>query len=455
MPYWKVDKYVRKYLGPNPMRAHDAIGAAGANFLTWSCLHHLSQVYGDLFTPTPELEERRRTGENWYPQNHFRPLVNWTLDDATADEFKAWILGSLIQMTSLMLKEQRGHLTHMNAIGELCAQFRRGILATIRGLGPEEPQRLVAAYHEVHPEAGRQAWYPEVFDQMGEPAWQQLYVNAEHDGTVGVITLARESYNWDVDQELGRAIDWLKDQGIERVILTSDFHLSTQMVGADTSDFYPALEDPEQGTKVSQTWSTTARRLHDEFKTSVAVVPGKRCLGGMLELVMHCHYLLCEESCRLGWPEANLPVVPGMEACHWPLRRSRPNHWPRLLGMLLGGTQVSAPDAVGFLVDYAGPLDQVLQTAWQVVHDGDHGLARRPLEAGALSGLPADVSLPEAPSPLVAAARTAIMATIKDSCGASLGEALVIQARHSGSFLASQEANRGVIGAEYVKTMKV
>ena len=24
-------------------RAHDAIGAKGANFLTWSCLHHLSK----------------------------------------------------------------------------------------------------------------------------------------------------------------------------------------------------------------------------------------------------------------------------------------------------------------------------------------------------------------------------------------------------------------------------
>ena len=32
-----------------------------------------------------------------------------------------------------------------------------------------------------------------------------------------------------------------------KVILTGDFHLSTQMVGADTSEFYPALEDAEAG----------------------------------------------------------------------------------------------------------------------------------------------------------------------------------------------------------------
>jgi hypothetical protein len=45
MPFWKIDKFVRRMLGPNPFRAHDAIGARGANFLTWSCLHHLEQHY--------------------------------------------------------------------------------------------------------------------------------------------------------------------------------------------------------------------------------------------------------------------------------------------------------------------------------------------------------------------------------------------------------------------------
>ena len=65
MPYWKVDKHVRRLLGPNPFRAHDAIGAKGANFLTWSCLHHLGERYGELFAPAPELVERKDTGQPW------------------------------------------------------------------------------------------------------------------------------------------------------------------------------------------------------------------------------------------------------------------------------------------------------------------------------------------------------------------------------------------------------
>ncbi|UCE48922.1 MAG: hypothetical protein JSW47_02030, partial [Phycisphaerales bacterium] len=132
MPFWKIDKYVRKFVGPNPFRAHDVIGAKGADFLTWSCLHHLGEKYGALFQTTPELDERQETGQNWYPPNHFRPVVNWRMNDQEEDEFLNWIQGALFQMASLMLHERRGHLSHINAIGELCAQFRRGILAMIR-----------------------------------------------------------------------------------------------------------------------------------------------------------------------------------------------------------------------------------------------------------------------------------------------------------------------------------
>ena len=144
------------------------------------------------------------------PLNHFRPLVDWSLDEDEEDTFKTWILGPLFQMTSLMLKENRSHLSHINAIGELCAQFRNGILAKIRSFGPDNVVNLVKKYHSLHPEAAKVCWYPDVFKNMDSPDWQQLYVNAEHDGTVGVISLSRESYNQDVNRELNRAIDWLK-----------------------------------------------------------------------------------------------------------------------------------------------------------------------------------------------------------------------------------------------------
>jgi enoyl-CoA hydratase/carnithine racemase len=455
MPYWKIDKFVRRLAGPNPFRAHDAIGAKGANFLTWSCLHHLTEHYGELFRPTPELVAQKNSGQNWYPPDHFRPLVNWALAADDEEEFRAWILGPVFQMTGLMLHERRAHLAHLNAIGELCAQFRRGVLALMREAGPDGVRRTVERYHRLQPEAATSAWHPDALAGMDAPEWRQLYVNAEHDGTVGVVTISRESYNRDVDAELNRALDWLKAAKIERVIVTGDFHLSTQMVGADTAEFYPALEREEEGERIAGTWSRTARRLHQEFAASVGLVAGKRALGGMLELLTHCHYVVAADGAQLGMPEVTLPVVPGMEGCHWPLRKAKPADRPRLLQLLLTGKPVRAPDAVGWLIDYAGPLDDALATAWKVARDGKHGLARRALESGTLD-VPSEVGgIAPAGTPEGEAGRAAIMDCIRQSCGVPLAEALSVQARLSAAFMRSAACRSGVVGADYSKTVRV
>jgi enoyl-CoA hydratase/carnithine racemase len=456
MPYWKIDKFVRRLIGPNPFRAHDAIGAAGANFLTWSCLHHLAQHYGGLFTPSSVLEEKKTSGENWYPMNHFRPLVDWALSEEDNQEFEARILGPMIQMTSLMVKENRSHMATMNSIGELCAQFTRGLPAVIRARGADASKALVDHYHTLHPEAAGGAWHPEVFEAIESPEWQQLYVNAEHDGTVGVIAIGREAYNSDVNAEMNRAIDWLKAEGIDRVIVTGDFHLTTQLTGADTGDFFPAMEDAEMGVAIAKGWSETARRLHDEFKVSVGFVNGKRALGGMLELLMHCHHLVAVDDASLGMPEVTLPVVPGMEGCHWPFRRVASEHWPRLLSFLLEGRAVRAPKALDWLLDFAGPLEESLAVAWNTACGTDGGVPPREFAEGALQGV-ADTVPPLGPAgdPGMEAGREAILANIKASTAVPVAEALEIQARHSGDFMPSKACLGGVIGGMYKKTVKI
>ena len=454
MPFWKIDKLTRRLLGANPFRAHDVIGSKGADFLTWSCLHHLAQVYGDLFRPTPELTERKETGQAWYPPDHLRPVVDWTLSESEHEAFRVALLGPMFQMASLLLHERRAHPAILNAIGELCAQFRSGILARMRALGPATVRATVEAYHRVHPEAAGRAWHPETLERMEGPDWEQLYVNAEHDGAVGVVTLSRESYSWDVDRELNRALDWLLAQGVRRVIVTGDFHLSTQMVGADTSDFFSALDDVEAGLAITRGWPATGRRLHDQFEVSVGFLPGKRLLGGMLELLMHCHHLVAVEDARVGWPEVTLPVVPGMEGCHWPFRRAPREHWPRLLRMLLTGETVRARDALGWLVDHAAPLDQALRTAWTLAMAGGRAVPRRALEPGRLEGVTANTAgLPEPGSEGEAQVRRAFVRCIEEACRASAAEALEVQARHAAEFLASPVCHAGRVGAERARTM--
>jgi enoyl-CoA hydratase/carnithine racemase len=362
----------------------------------------------------------------------------------------------MFQMTSLLVHENRGEPANVNIIGELCAQFTPGIMAKVRAYGADKAAGIVNEYHKLHPAAAKKAWHPEAFERIGDPAWQQLYVNAEHNGKFGVITIGRESYNRDVDAEMNRAIDWLKKEGIDRVTVTGDFHLTTQLVGADTNDFFPALEDESIGLDISSSWSQTARRLNDEFAVSVGFVNGKRCLGGMLELLMHCHYLVSVDDARLGMPEVTLPVVPGMEGCHWPLRKTDAGNWPKVLELLLTGRAIKAPDAVGWLIDYAGPVDDALKTIAAVLTDGDHGLKLRAVETGALSGVPKDgagfAASEDAPA---AAAKKAILDSVVASCEAKLSDALEIQSKHSAGFMGSKYCQKGAIGAAYAKTVKV
>jgi enoyl-CoA hydratase/carnithine racemase len=255
---------------------------------------------------------------------------------------------------------------------------------------------------------------------------------------------------------LNRAVDWLKAEGIERVIITGDFHLSTQLVGADTSDFFPGLENEEAGFEISKGWSATARRLHNEFKVSVGFINGKRCMGGCLELLMHCHYLISHEDADLGMPEVTLPVVPGMEGCHWPFRKTDAAGRKKLLKLLLEGKTWKAKDTAGWLTDYAGPMADALQTAWNVVTDGDHGLALRKLTAGAVSEIPsAGADITRAENSATEAARQAIVSTIQASCGVTLAEALDMQSKHSASFMVGDYCKKGAIGSEYKKTMRV
>jgi len=155
-------------------------------------------------------------------------------------------------------------------------------------------------------------------------------------------------------------------------------------------------------------------------------------------------------------PEVTLPVVPGMEGCHWTFRKAARDQWPRLLHLLVSGRPVRATDAAGWLVDFAGPLEATLSTAWKLASGKDAGIAQRTLDTGALEGVPADVrDLPPGGSPATEAARKAILDTVQASCSATLAEAISIQATHSARFMVSDACKRGAVGSEYARTMRV
>ena len=123
--------------------------------------------------------------------------------------------------------------------------------------------------------------------------------------------------------------------------------------------------------------------------------------------------------------------------------------------MLLNGTPIKAKDAVGWLIDYAGPMPESLLTVWRLASGAAAGLTKRKLNEGVLEGIPAEVGVPASDNPATEAARKAILETIRHSCGVPLSEALEVQARHSADFTVTSFCRDGSIGAEHQKTMKV
>jgi hypothetical protein len=144
-----------------------------------------------------------------------------------------------------------------------------------------------------------------------------------------------------------------------------------------------------------------------------------------------------------------------MEGCHWSFRKASKEDWAELLKLLLEGKQVSAKDTVGWLVDFAGPNEEALQTVWKIVTDKGNNLPKREVNKKALNAVPSDIRLEPAENPGMEAARKAILDTMHDSCNADLNEALTIQAKHSANFMISKFCKQGRIGAEFNKAMNV
>ena len=124
--------------------------------------------------------------------------------------------------------------------------------------------------------------------------------------------------------------------------------------------------------------------------------------------------------------------------------------------LLLGGRSVKADASVGWLVDYAGPMNDALKTVWAIATLGDHDVSRRIVDEAALKGVPAGADgLPPADDAAAEAARHAIVENIQSSCGTTLAEAITTQAKHSAGFMGSKACRKGTIGAAFTKTMAV
>ncbi|KAL3831886.1 hypothetical protein ACJMK2_023583 [Sinanodonta woodiana] len=114
--------------------------------------------------------------------------------------------------------------------------------------------------------------------------------------------------------------------------------------GADIKEF--------GGTKQQKPWITDACRLADESSKPVVAAIAGTALGGGLEVALFCHYRIGTPSCRVGFPEVQIGVLPGAGGTQ---------RLPRLIGvkhsidMITSGRHVMAEEALKL-----GILDKIV-----------------------------------------------------------------------------------------------
>jgi len=176
---------------------------------------------------------------------------------------------------------------------------------------------------------------------------------------IATITLNRpkalNALNQAMVEELGRAVEQVRDDPAVRVVVITGAGDKAFAAGADLTEF--------KGMSAIDGWMLTQRlqRLYLEIerlpKPVIAAVNGF-ALGGGCELMMACDIAYASDRARIGQPEINLGIIPGAGGTQ---RLARLIGKQRAKELVLTGEMIGAQDAWNLgLLNRVVPSDQLL-----------------------------------------------------------------------------------------------
>lgn len=258
-----------------------------------------------------------------------------------------------------------------------CLRMPRGPLALARERGmapaPESPNpRLTLAREPLGPR-----------------------LDVEIDRSVAVLTLNNPPANSLTSRLLGdflKLLDRAELDGVRAVVIVGAGRVFS--TGVDTAEL-GALRSAEEYRLRSRQGQELLRRIEGASTPVIAAINGL-CLGGGLELALACHIRFCSDRARLGLPEVQLGIIPGLGGTQ---RLPRLVGLSRALDLILTGDTINAERAFEIgLVDrivsrknvlaearayarrLAGRDRSLVDAVLRTVRDG----ARLPMEAGLL-----------------------------------------------------------------------
>ncbi|UCG38199.1 MAG: enoyl-CoA hydratase/isomerase family protein [bacterium] len=172
---------------------------------------------------------------------------------------------------------------------------------------------------------------------------------------IGAITLSRPEKRNSLTQsmfaQLSDAVSQVESSDDVRVLVLSGQKGTGFCAGDDLGEL--VAMDAVQAREFLIMAQGICTRLESLPVPVLAAVEGF-ALGGGLELALSCDLILASQNARLGLPETNLGIIPGLGGC---IRLPRRVGLGRAREMIFSGRIVDAQDAFAF-----GLVDAVLET---------------------------------------------------------------------------------------------
>ena len=138
------------------------------------------------------------------------------------------------------------------------------------------------------------------------------FINYEHDGMVGIITINRpealKALNSAVLDELNGCLDGIDTNVVRAVVLTGAGSKSF-VAGADIGEM--SKLSPAEGEAFGKKGNDVFRKI-ETFPIPVIAAVNGFALGGGCEIAMSCDIRICSDNAMFGQPEVGLGITPGL-----------------------------------------------------------------------------------------------------------------------------------------------
>lgn len=142
--------------------------------------------------------------------------------------------------------------------------------------------------------------------------WKSGIIEFVKEGHIGILTINNPPKNRLADPVIADPDvlrKWFGDEGLRGAILTGSGNNFSE--GADLNSLEAAASDPESLLRKLNRGKEALTVLKDSPVPVVAAIKGA-CFGGGLEIALACHIRVVADTALLGFPEAELSLLPGL-----------------------------------------------------------------------------------------------------------------------------------------------